>query len=49
MLANLTPQYYAAEEKYRQARTVEERIKALAEMLQVIPKHKGTERLQGDI
>lgn len=49
MPANLTPQYYAAEEKYRQASTPEERIKALQEMLQVIPKHKGTEKLQGDI
>jgi len=47
--ANLTPQYYAAEEKYRQARTPEERIDALQEMLKVIPKHKGTEKLQGDI
>ncbi len=49
MPANLTPQYYAAEEKYRQARTPEERIDALQEMLKVIPKHKGTEKLQGDI
>lgn len=49
MPANLTPQYYAAEDKYRQARTTEERIEALQEMLKVIPKHKGTEKLQGDI
>ncbi len=49
MPANLTPQYYAAEDKYRQARTPEDRVKALEEMLQVIPKHKGTEKLQGDI
>jgi len=47
--ANLTPQYYAAEENYRQARSPEEKIKTLQEMLTVIPKHKGTERLQGDI
>ncbi|MGM0689505.1 MAG: GTPase [Bacillota bacterium] len=49
MPANLTPQYYAAEEKYRQARTPDQRIEALQEMLKVIPKHKGTEKLQGDI
>lgn len=49
MPANLTPQYYAAEENYRQARSPEEKIKTLQEMLAVIPKHKGTERLQGDI
>ena len=49
MPANLTPQYYEAEEKYRRAKTPEERIQALEEMLKVIPKHKGTEKLQGDI
>jgi len=47
--ANLTPQYYEAEEKYKKAQTPEDRIKALEEMLAVIPKHKGTEKLQGDI
>ncbi len=49
MPANLTPQYYAAEESYRRASAPEERIAALQEMLKVIPKHKGTEKLQGDI
>lgn len=49
MPANLTPQYYEAEEKYRRAQSPAERIQALEEMLAVIPKHKGTERLQGDI
>jgi len=47
--ANLTPQYYEAEEKYRRASSPEEKIQALEEMLAVIPKHKGTEKLQGDI
>ncbi len=49
MAANLTPQYYAAEEEYKKATTVEEKIEALQEMLSVIPKHKGTEKLQGDL
>jgi hypothetical protein len=49
MPANLTPQYYAAEEKYRKARTLEEKTEALHEMLSVIPKHKGTEKLQADL
>ncbi|NLY38005.1 MAG: TGS domain-containing protein [Firmicutes bacterium] len=49
MPANLTPQYHAAEEKFRRAGTVEEKIKALQEMMAVIPKHKGTEKLQADI
>lgn len=49
MPANLTPQYHAADAKYRSARTVEEKRSALEEMLQIIPKHKGTEKMQADI
>jgi hypothetical protein len=47
--ANLTPQYHAAEEAFRNATTIEEKIAALEEMLAVIPKHKGTEKLQADL
>ncbi|BAF58650.1 MAG: TGS domain-containing protein [Pelotomaculum sp.] len=49
MPANLTPQYYEAEEAYKKAVTIEEKIAALEEMLAVIPKHKGTEKMQADI
>ncbi len=49
MPANLTPQYYEAEKAYKQAKTVEEKISALQEMLSIIPKHKGTEKLQGQL
>jgi uncharacterized protein len=49
MPANLTPQYYSAEDNYKRASTPEDKVKALQEMLAIIPKHKGTERLQGDI
>ncbi|MCL6477702.1 MAG: TGS domain-containing protein [Peptococcaceae bacterium] len=49
MPANLTPQYHAAEENFKKAATTEEKIAALEEMLAVIPKHKGTEKLQADI
>ncbi|MBI4512550.1 MAG: TGS domain-containing protein [Gemmatimonadetes bacterium] len=49
MPANLTPQYLAAEERYRLAKTPEEKLRALKEMLALIPKHKGTEKLQADI
>ncbi|NLA27678.1 MAG: TGS domain-containing protein [Firmicutes bacterium] len=49
MPANLTPQYHAAEDKYRYARTPEDKEAALQEMLALIPKHKGTEKLQADI
>lgn len=49
MPANLTPQYYEAEKAFKEASSTEEKIQALKEMLSVIPKHKGTERLQGEI
>ena len=49
MPANLTPDYQAAEERYRKAATYEEKLEALREMLATIPKHKGTEKLQADI
>lgn len=49
MPANLTPQYYEAEEAFKKAATVEEKIAALEEMLAVIPKHKGTEKIQADL
>jgi len=47
--ANLTPQYLEAERKFRAAKTVEERVAAIEEMLAVIPKHKGTEHIRGDL
>jgi len=49
MPANLSPAYFEAEQRYKRARTPEEKLNALEEMLSVIPKHKGTEKLQGDI
>jgi len=49
MPANLTPDYRAAEERWREATTPEEKRVALEEMLRTIPKHKGTDKLQGDI
>jgi ribosome-interacting GTPase 1 len=49
MPANLTPQYLDAELKFKQAKTTPEKIKALEIMMAVIPKHKGTERLRGQL
>ena len=49
MPANLTPDYHRAEDSFRQAKTVEDKIDALEEMLRVVPKHKGTDGLQADI
>jgi ribosome-interacting GTPase 1 len=49
MPANLPPTYLEADRRYREARTVEEKIEALEEMLSLIPKHKGTDKMQADI
>jgi len=49
MPANLTPDYMAAEQEYRQAKTNEDRLAALDKMLATIPKHKGTEKMVADI
>ena len=45
MPANLPPQYFEAEKRYRSARDPEEKIAALEEMLAIMPHHKGTDRL----
>lgn len=49
MPANLTPQYHKAEEWFRSAGTTDEKILALEEMLRIIPKHKGTDHLCGEL
>ena len=49
MPANLSPEYKAAEASFRKTRDPRERLEWLREMLRTIPKHKGTEHLQGDI
>ncbi|MEJ2187253.1 MAG: 50S ribosome-binding GTPase, partial [Gemmatimonadota bacterium] len=49
MPANLTPEYKAAEARFRAALTREEKLAALEDMLRVLPKHKGTDKLQADL
>ena len=49
MPANLTPDYFKAEQWYREATTAQEKILALEQMLAVMPKHKGTDHLKADI
>ncbi|RLE30412.1 GTP-binding protein HSR1, partial [Candidatus Acetothermia bacterium] len=49
MPANLTPEFLEARERFRKAKTDEERLDALMEMLATIPKHKGTEKMRADI
>ncbi len=40
MPTNVPPQYRKAEERFREAVTVQEKIVALQEMLTIMPKHK---------
>ena len=49
MPANLPPQYLKVEEEYRKATTPEGRLEALRELYRLLPKHKGTEKLQSDL
>jgi len=49
MPANLTPDYLAAEARFREAQTTEDKLAALDEMYATIPKHKGTEKMRADI
>ena len=49
MPANLPPQYLKAEEDSRKASTPEARLEAVREMFRLLPKHKGTEKLQSDL
>jgi len=49
MPANLPPEYFEVEKEYRRASTVEEKIALLEELLSIVPQHKGTERLRGDL
>ncbi|UCF72802.1 MAG: 50S ribosome-binding GTPase [Deltaproteobacteria bacterium] len=49
MPANLPPPYFEAEKRYREAKTPAEGIAALEEMLAIMPKHKGTDKLKADL
>lgn len=49
MPANLPPQYSKAEEEYRRATTPTARLEKLQELFRLLPKHKGTEKLQAEL
>ena len=48
MPANLPPQYNKVEEEYRRATAPAERLEKARELFRLLPKHKGTEKLQSD-
>jgi ribosome-interacting GTPase 1 len=49
MPANLPPQYFEAEKRLHAAKSPEERVMIIEEMLAVMPKHKGTDHLKADL
>ncbi len=49
MPANLPPQYFEAEKRFRLAREPAEKIEILEEMLAIMPKHKGTDHLRAEL
>lgn len=49
MPTNLPPQYFEAEKAFKQAKTPQEKIAALENMLAIMPKHKGTDHLRGEL
>ena len=49
MPTNLPPEYSKIEKRYRAAKSAEEKTDCIQEMLSVIPKHKGTDKLRADL
>ncbi len=47
--ANLTAQYKDAELRFREAASHDDKREALREMIALLPKHKGTEKLHADL
>lgn len=48
MPTNLPPDFYEVEKRFRLAKSPEEKIACLEEMLSIIPKHKGTDHIRAD-
>lgn len=46
MVVNLPPQFHEKEAELKKAKTIEEKIAILEEMLAIMPKHKSSEKLQ---
>jgi ribosome-interacting GTPase 1 len=48
MPTNLPPDFFEAEKRFRLAKSPDEKIAYLEEMLRIIPKHKGTDHIRAD-
>ncbi len=49
MPTNLPPEYFDAEKRYRSGKTPADKLACLEEMLSIVPKHKGTDKLRADL
>lgn len=49
MPTNLPPEYFRADQKFREAESALAKISALEEMMSTIPKHKGTDKLRAEL
>jgi ribosome-interacting GTPase 1 len=49
MPANLPPDYYDAEKRFRDAKDPAEKVAALEAMLAIMPHHKGTDKLRASL
>ena len=49
MPANLPPQYYELEREFKKEKDTHEKLRLAKELLALMPKHKGTDKLQADL
>ena len=49
MPTNLPPDYFDAERRFREAETPAAKVACLEEMISIVPKHKGTDKLRADL
>ncbi len=49
MPANLPPQYYAAKKRFELSKDIDEKVEILSEMLAIMPKHKGTDKIRAEV
>jgi ribosome-interacting GTPase 1 len=49
MPTNLPPDYYEVDKRFRAAESPAEKVALLEEMISIVPKHKGTDKLRADL
>lgn len=49
MPANLPPEYFEAEQRFKAAASPSEKVAALEALIATVPKHKGTDKLRADL